>query len=160
MKCLYAIAYDRKGPTKFGASATPFKRLQALQTAHASRLVLLGFLQWEDPTCADVAERLVHRYLSEYRHQGEWFGVPAELACSILNGFPMVSKNIGEAWVGPTDATEMKQYFEANVIELTQFLETREENEIDIYALKNEHECHIWHEWYPELWGEKRTVVP
>lgn len=65
---VYFIQCGFAGPIKIGWSSNPKRRLQALQTAHHTRLRMLGTKRG-----GESLEQEYHRHLAPYRMEGEWF---------------------------------------------------------------------------------------
>ena len=70
----------------------PASRLAALQTAHHTRLALLGYVEVA-PVEARAVEQAAHAFLQGKRAQGEWFQVPASVAIEAVeraSGVPCI----------------------------------------------------------------------
>lgn len=80
---IYLMGYDVRGPIKIGRAVNPKSRRGSLQAASVEELVLFMYGEpvrevWSPKfdleVVADIdAERDIHRALSEYRVNGEWF---------------------------------------------------------------------------------------
>ena len=69
-KCVYFIRGDDGGPVKIGTSINPEERLDALQTAHPTKLRIIGLMKG-----GKTVERALHSMfaLDRLRPNGEWF---------------------------------------------------------------------------------------
>lgn len=76
---VYVIWAQGTSKIKMGISADPEKRLRHLQTASAEKLMILG--KWPG---SRHMERALHRELSQYRQNGEWFTVPPFIGVKII----------------------------------------------------------------------------
>lgn len=59
---------DARGFVKIGFSTDPLSRIMSLQTAHASRLVILRIIDG-----GPITERWLHKRYAPLRASGEWF---------------------------------------------------------------------------------------
>lgn len=75
-KCVYFIRSVDGGPVKIGTSVNPEGRLNALQTAHPTRLKIIGTMKG-----GLVVEKAIHTLFvaDRLRHNGEWFHPSAAL---------------------------------------------------------------------------------
>jgi hypothetical protein len=75
---IYFIQDTGNQTIKIGLSNTPTKRLEALQTANANPLVMLGTIPG-----SREEEDLLHQQFVSYRLQGEWFQGTPEVVAAI-----------------------------------------------------------------------------
>lgn len=83
---IYFIQDTGSHAIKIGVSTDPERRLRSLQTATASKLVLLGVVPGDLSTEAEL-----HRHFADYRLRGEWFrGAPPvlETVRDMIASFP------------------------------------------------------------------------
>lgn len=71
-KMIYFIS--NKKHVKIGYSKNPYVRLKQLQTAHPTKLKLLGTLEGDYNT-----EKLLHEIFKKNKQQGEWFSYTGNL---------------------------------------------------------------------------------
>jgi hypothetical protein len=69
---IYAIYNATEGAIKVGTAHDIGQRLATLQTASATRLELIGYVDGDE-----FRERQIHRALHSDRTNGEWFAVTA-----------------------------------------------------------------------------------
>jgi T5orf172 domain len=65
---VYAIQ-DGNNNIKIGKSVNPHQRMHSLQTAHGTKLVMLGYTVNQLP----LEEKALHKRLKKDRLEGEWF---------------------------------------------------------------------------------------
>lgn len=66
---------------KIGNSKDPQKRCKQLQTSNPNNLSIVGFYPSDTP---QLAEKLIHKRLSEYQVLGEWFDLEPKRAISLI----------------------------------------------------------------------------
>lgn len=65
---LYFISDTTRSSIKIGISTNPERRVRQLQTGNSSSLHLLGYRKGEQKD-----EKMLHRMLSAYNENGEWY---------------------------------------------------------------------------------------
>lgn len=85
---IYVIAVKEggefKSPVKVGVSASPFGRLDALQTACPHDLGIVGVLSYPNREMARQMEDCFHQTHKAERRRGEWFDIEPQKALSIV----------------------------------------------------------------------------
>lgn len=79
---VYAIEAATAGRVKIGRAKNPEQRVNDLQTGSAELLDLICVA----PECRALNELEAHRFLSEYRRQGEWFDLDGITAWRVFEG--------------------------------------------------------------------------
>lgn len=78
------------GPVKVGISASPERRLAAIQTANPKHLVLLCTFATPNREMAKILESAFHEVMAANRLAGEWFDIPpmrsVKLMCDNFRG--------------------------------------------------------------------------
>lgn len=64
---------DGMGNIKIGIAKDPFSRIKELQTANPNELEIYYIMQVPKMWDAQVIEKELHEYFSNYRKKGEWF---------------------------------------------------------------------------------------
>lgn len=72
MTQLYVIR-EENGCCKIGISEDSLRRIRGMQTDNHSRLELVFSVEFETLSQAVIVESSLHRLLSHYKKQGEWF---------------------------------------------------------------------------------------
>lgn len=71
---IYVISTDyREKPVKIGKANNPEKRLKSLQTGNADKLHIKHLIKCKSDKQAISIEMELHKKLSKYRINGEWF---------------------------------------------------------------------------------------
>lgn len=99
---IYLVGKDFNNPFKVGRSGDVKRRLKDIQTYTPFPVKLIGEIFVEDDgdfTVEDsLAEKEVHRLLSDYRVHGEWFQCSYESFCRAVARSPLYY-----IWLEPTD---------------------------------------------------------
>lgn len=70
---VYFILEEEKKYIKIGKANDVVDRLKSLQTGNPNKLELINVIRCKTPEQAFLIESEIHRILSEYRKNGEWF---------------------------------------------------------------------------------------
>lgn len=85
---------------KIGIAADPYKRVKAVQNGNGQGVRLVK--SWPSHLARRVEQR-AHKMLAKYRTKGEWFEVPAKVACMVVEA--IVKANPHDGYVIPRDTT-------------------------------------------------------
>jgi hypothetical protein len=82
---IYAIGPERGRPLKIGMATNIFHRFTTLQISHWERLWIHYVVWTQGKLVAGRIEKECHKILIQNRIRGEWFDIPAQLACDTMH---------------------------------------------------------------------------